>query len=168
MGDRHWQRAKKTPFDHDPIYSDTSLPNGVPLKTEAGAVLIGFSQAGDSEYRGVLADTGVEPANILRFKYYEGGAWDGAGRDKAIDNYLAGLHRRAFGNTLWVAQFSSPSEAAKAAPKIAKAAFLHPSGALWIGKQPSISGASGGPMTLWTEQQWVMISTVSSIGGPTP
>jgi hypothetical protein len=91
----------------------------------------------EDEYRGALADTGVLPRSIWQAKYYAPGVWDGVGQIASFQNYATGLHRRAYGNAAWVASFDSPSEAATAAPRIASAAKLKPSGsARWTGDLP--------------------------------
>ena len=50
--------------------------------------------------------------------------WDAGGVDSAIADYLAGLHRRTFANTLWTGVFASPEATTAAAEKIAAAADL--------------------------------------------
>ena len=69
----------------------------------------------------MLADTGIEPIQIQRWKYFRPGVWDtpllgAAFKDSKVawDLYLAGLNRRAFGNSLWIARFDSPSRAVQA------------------------------------------------------
>jgi hypothetical protein len=102
--------------------------------------LIGVTQASGDEYRNVLADTDVEPKAIWRFKYYLPGAWDTAGTEAAIDQYKAGLHRRAFADTLWVGVFSGPEEASASAVKIAQAVGLSKADGHWKGEGKSGNG----------------------------
>ena len=111
--------------------------------------------------------TGVEPQVIWRVKYFHAGDWDGAGAAQAFTDYMAGLHRRAYGSTLWCARFGSGSEAAQAAPKIAAAAKLARSGDRWTGSQPAYGFAaataenpSPGPLTLWQQGAWLLLSTL--------
>jgi hypothetical protein len=84
--------------------------------------LIGITDPGEDEYRGVLEDTGNLPKRIWRAKYYRPGAWDKPGAENAIEMYLNGLHRRAYGNTLWLAEFESAEAASKSLPTIAQKA----------------------------------------------
>lgn len=112
-----WSRPKPTLLDRDPLEPGFALPPWVPEKIGSRR-RIAITQASEDEYRGVLADGGVSPREIWRIKYFEPGAWDGAGAAKALDNYQAGLHRRSFGNTLWIARFGSADEAAGAAARI--------------------------------------------------
>ncbi|MDQ2732691.1 MAG: hypothetical protein M3Y56_13615 [Armatimonadota bacterium] len=156
-----WTRPHPNLLQRDPLSPDFSLPTWLPDR--AGAMTrIGVTQAAEDEYRGVLADTGVEPRQLWRAKYYRAGVWDGAGAAAAFDDYSNGLHRRAYGNTLWLALFASPQEAAAAAPKIARAAHLHRDGARWTGAQPpySFDKASAGPLTLWQHDDWIVMSTL--------
>jgi len=53
-----------TLLDHDPLSPDFSVD--LPVKADKK---IGLTQAGEDEYRGVLADTGLMPAAIWRLKY---------------------------------------------------------------------------------------------------
>lgn len=156
-----WTRTHPNLLQRNPLPPDFSLPTWLP--PQAGDVTrIGITQAAEDEYRGVLADTGVEPRLIWRAKYYRPGAWDGAGAANAFDDYSNGLHRRAYGNTLWLAQFASPQEAAAAAPKIARAAHLHLNGGQWTGAQPpyGFDKTSAGPLKLWQHEDWIVMSTL--------
>lgn len=163
-----WTRPRKTILDRDPPAPDFALPAWLPARAgEAG--LVGVSAGGEDEYRGVAADTGSTPLEIWRAKYYASGAWDGAGALRAFDAYSCGLHRRAYGNTLWMARFASAQEAAQAAPRIAGAAKLTQSGAAWAGAQPPYADGkyagdrpSSGPLRLWQRDAWLLMSTLSS------
>jgi hypothetical protein len=131
-----WVRPRPCLLDRDPLSPDYSLPE-VPVRISE-LDLIGWTQASEDEYRGVLADCGVLPDAIWRAKYYRRGFWDSPGAAGSFDNYAAGLHRRAYGNTMWVAQFSTESAARSAATRIAGAAHLHSSGTeRWEGDQLS-------------------------------
>lgn len=161
-----WRRASATVLDHDPLPPDFALPAWLPAQA-GGATRIGVTQASEEEYRGVLADAGVEPQVIWRVKYFHAGDWDGAGAAQAFTDYMAGLHRRAYGSTLWCARFGSGSEAAQAAPKIAAAAKLARRGDRWTGSQPAYGFAaataenpSPGPLTLWQQGAWLLLSTL--------
>ena len=99
-----WKRPVPNLLDHDPL-APAFHPPGM-LQPQIGNYrLIGLTQAAEDEYRGVLADTGVSPQEIWRAKYYREGVWDGEGEAHAIDQYLYGLHRRAYGKTIWLARF---------------------------------------------------------------
>ena len=151
-----WQRTGTSLLDHDPLNAGFVLPAEVPLPANKG---IALTQAGEDEYRGVLADTGVLPAEIWRVKVLVPGAWDGAGATRTVPQYLAGLHRRAYGNTLWCARFGSTAEATLAAPKIAAAAGLAAKGESWVGAGDP-KDATATPITLWQNQAWVLMSTL--------
>lgn len=156
-----WQRPKHALLERDPLAPD--FRPGVPVPEQAGALrLIGVTQASEDEYRGVLEDTGLKPQAIWRWKYYRAGVWDGPGAERAFDHYAAGLHRRAYGNTLWAAQFASAKEAAQAAPKIAATAKLKPHTAAWEGEQPPYGSGKGspGPLVLWRTDAWLWMSTL--------
>ena len=130
-----------------------SLPGW--LAAQAGdARCLGLSQAGEDEYRGVLEDTGVEPLEIWRVKYHVPGAWDAAGAANSMAAYAAGLHRRAYGNTVWGARFSSPAQAGAAKLKAASPG--------WTGAQPPYGPQkeSPGPLTLWEHGDWLLMSTL--------
>ncbi len=156
--DPGWKRSSPTVLDRAPLLEGWAFPAVAPLKA-GDATRIGVTQAGESEYRGVLQDTGVEPTEIWRFKYAVPDAWKAGGAAAARADYLAGLHRRAYGNTLWLARFHGPAEAEQATTKIAAAASLQQNGRVWSGSQPD--GAV--PLTLWTHQEWVVMSTLKEI-----
>jgi hypothetical protein len=156
-----WKRPSTTILDRDPLDAGFALPSWIPV--QAGTMRdVGVTQPGEDEYRGVLADTGVEPMAIWRVKYYSPGAWDGVGDKAALVNFANGLQRLSYGNTLWCAQFASTAEAKAATPKVAAAARLRlgDSGA-WKGEQPPYAyGPSAGPLTLWQSGAWVFMSTL--------
>ena len=161
-----WTRPTPSLLDRDPLPDDFSVPAQA-KGTMGAASRIAWTQASEDEYRGVLADVGVAPQVIWRAKYYSKGNWDSPGYTGSFDNYAAGLHRRAYGNTLWLAQFSSAGEASAAAPKIAAAAHLKQQGKQWAGEQIAYAGkaypgepASPGTLTLWQTEDWVMMSAV--------
>ena len=156
-----WERPTTSLLDRDPLSPDFAPPEWLPTTIQK-ATRIGITQAGADEYRGVLEDAGIEPREIWRAKYYLPGAWDGAGADMAFEDYSYGLHRRAYGNTLWAARFDSPTQAAQAAPKIAAAARLKKDGSAWVGAQPPYSSEkeSSGPLALWQHGPWLIMSTL--------
>lgn len=156
-----WTRPQPSLLQRDPLAPNFTSPDWLPQRI-GEAVRIGVTPASEDEYRGVLADVGVEPQAIWRAKYFPPGAWDGAGAARAFDNYSAGLHRRAYGNTLWCAQFGSAAAAAQAAPKIAAAANLRRVGDVWTGAQPPYGPekASAGDLALWQQNDWVLMSTL--------
>ncbi|MEI7732775.1 MAG: hypothetical protein WCO56_24600 [Verrucomicrobiota bacterium] len=157
-----WKRPATTLLDRDPLPPGFAAPAWLPAQIQQ-ARRMGWAQAGEDEYRGVLADAGVSPKEIWRAKYLMPGAWDGAGADKAYEHYLGGLHRRAYGNTVWCARFESAAQATQAAPKIASAAKLQKAGAVWKGTQPpaGFQKESSGPLTLWLHGEWVILTTLS-------
>jgi hypothetical protein len=162
-----WTRPTTTLLDQDPLAANT-IPDSIPA-IAGDAVFIGLTQGGEDESRGVLEDTSILPAEIWRAKYFLPGVWDGKGAEAAFDAYSNGLHRRAYGNTLWMANFASSTEAAQAAPKIAAAARLGRAGAFWVGQQPAYAGNGyvgektiPGPIRLWQQDNRVMMSTLPS------
>jgi hypothetical protein len=160
-----WKRPSPGLLDRDPLAPDFATPELAPT-TVAGNPRIGLTQASEDEYRGVLADTGLTPVSIWRAKYLTPDAWAKANAYAAFDAYSFGLHRRAYGNTRWIAQFGSPSDAATAAPKIAAAAQLKKTGAVWIGNQPYYNdnkppnNPGRGPLALWQSGSAVLMSTI--------
>lgn len=163
-----WKRTETTLLDRDPLAPKFQLPK---LATDkiGDYMRIACMQAAEDEYRGVLEDTGVEPQQIWRVKYHKAGAWDGKGAITAFDAYANGLHRRAYGSTLWLARFSSAAEAAQAAPKIADTAKLVRAGDQWKGAQPAYANGtypgekkSSGPLSLWCSDEWVVMSTLDA------
>lgn len=167
IAERGWQRIETTLLDRDPLPPSFVLPALVPSHL-LDYVRIGMTQATEDEYRGVLADTGVAPQLIWRAKYYRPGAWDDAGASAAFDAYSNGLHRRAYGSTLWLAEFADSSQAAAVAPKIAAAAGLsQKQNSIWKGTQPAYANGtypgerkSSGPLSLAQCGAWLMMSTL--------
>jgi hypothetical protein len=157
----NWHRGETTLLDRDPL--KPGAPIGESLPAQLGDwKRIGVTEAGEDEYRGVLADVGTEPQIIWRGKYYRPGEWDAGGADNAMKDFNAGLHRRSYGNTVWVAQFASPAEAASAATKIAAAAHLQKKKDEWTGSLGSygFEKVNAGPLVLQVKGQWVMMSSV--------
>ena len=160
-----WSRPVPGLLDRDPLTPGFALPAQAPAELNQ-YVRLGFTQASEDEYRGVLSDTGLMPKLIWRAKYYVPGVWDHPGALAAFDAYSFGLHRRAYGNTRWIAEFNSVEDALAAAPKIAAAAQLEHSGNRWIGLQPYYANESTpgsenrGPLVLWQEGPVVLMSTV--------
>jgi hypothetical protein len=162
----NWNRPEATILDREPLTPNFAVP--ISLPSMAGdATLIGMTAGGEDEARGVLEDTGIQPSQIWRAKYFIKGSWDGKGATGAFDNYSYGLHRRAYGNTLWMASFASAAEAAQAAPKIASAARLGKSGKTWNGNLPPYADGrsfgertSAGPIRLWQRGELVFMSTL--------
>lgn len=156
-----WKRYRTSLLKQPPLSPNFKLPDWVPVRI-GDAGLIGVIQASDDEYKGVLADVGVSPVEIWRLKYYLSGAWDGAGPTYSVDQYSAGLHRRAYGNTLWMARFATSDQATQAAPKIAGAAKLRKQNNCWSGEQPPYAwnNKSPYPLTLWQKNEWLLMSTL--------
>jgi len=156
-----WTRGEPSLLDRDPLLVGYQPP-AAPATLDA-MNLIGLTQPSEDEYRNVLADTGVEPVQMWRCKYYRTGAWDGAGVEKAIDDFNAGLHKRAWANTLWSATFASADEAQNAAGKIAAAANLNAAGEhQWAGTRaaPATSSAPPSPLVLWQRGATVFMADV--------
>ena len=113
------ERLENTLLDRDPVRGRVVLPDFVPLNS-AGWCRIGVSACSAETGRGILEFTGSEPVQVYAVKYYRPGVWDGAGAEAAIGNFLAGLHRAAYGNTLLLAEFATPVEAGKAVRTLQK------------------------------------------------
>jgi hypothetical protein len=158
-----WSRPSITLLDRDPLVPGATIPAFVPAHAGASE-RIAVSQGGEDECRGVLADCQVEPKQIWRVKYHHADAWSMGGAQHTIAAYSAGLHRRAYGSTLWLAQFASAAEAASAAPLVAKAAHLGKHGEEWSGAQPPYSSEkeSPGPLMLWQHDEWLVMSTLDA------
>jgi hypothetical protein len=160
-----WSRPVPGLLDRDPLTPGFTLPAQAPPELNQ-YVRLGFTQASEDEYRGVLADTKLMPKIIWRAKYYVPGVWEHPGALAAFDAYSFGLHRRAYGNTRWIAEFNSVEDALASAPKIAAAARLERSGNRWIGLQPYYANENTpgsenrGPLILWQEGPVVLMSTV--------
>lgn len=167
IAEQGWHRTETTLLDRDPLSHSFALPLLVPAQL-AEYTRIAITQAAEDEYRGVLADTGVVPLLIWRAKYYRPGVWDGSGASAAFDAYSNGLHRRAYGNTLWLARFTSSSQASAAAPNVAAAAALtRQKTNLWTGSQPPYANGtypgeskSSGPLMLTQSDDWLLMSTL--------
>ena len=166
VGDKEWSRASSSLLERDPLSSNFVVPSVLPERI-GESDRIGITQASEDEYRGVLEDTQVKPAEIWRAKYSVAGAWDGKGWHAAFKAYHNGLHRRATGNTLWGARFESEEQATQAMSKIAAAAELNrvakSAAGSFTGKQPPFgfgNNDSPGPLTLWRKGEWVFMSTL--------
>ncbi len=161
-----WTRGPSTLLDRDPLSPSFSIPREMPLSLDTLS-RIGLSQASEDEYRGVLADTGVEPLSIWRAKYYANGEWNGVGEVAAFRNYSVGLHRRAYGNTIWMGQFASEATATAAAPLIGRAAHLSLKGSRWSGSMPPYAWGDAalgdspqtGTLELWSEGATVLMQS---------
>jgi hypothetical protein len=162
-----WSRPAVSLLDRDPLQPGFTTPSIAEQKMD-DLDLIGWTQASEDEYRGVLADCGEMPEAIWRAKYYKRGNWDSTGAAGSFDNYVAGLHRRAYGNTLWMAQFSSSQSASAAAPKIAGAARLQRfAPEQWKGDQISYANNAypgeskvQGSLMLMRSGSWVLMHAV--------
>jgi hypothetical protein len=166
-----WTRPRTSLLDRDPLAPDFALPALVPDHI-GEAKRIACIQATEDEYRGVLEDTGVLPRTIWRVKYFSKGNWDSPGAAGSFDNYAAGLQRRSYGNTLWLAQFADAAEASAAAPKIAAAAHLKREGSDWTGRQPSYANNkyagetdSAGSLSLRQSDDWVLMTAMQTRSG---
>jgi hypothetical protein len=163
---QHWRRSAVTLLDRDPLPAAFQIPSVLP-DSLGQLQRIAITQASRDEYRGVLADAGVEPVSIWRAKYYQPGEWDAPGLVASFHNYAVGLHRRAYGNTVWVGTFATEAIAASAAKSIANAARLQATSSRWRGTLPPYAwgvamqgdGPSTGTMELWLEGESVLIAT---------
>jgi len=162
-----WTRPGPTLLDRDPLPPEFALPALAP-STINGMARIAVTQASEDEYRGVLADTGLEPAEIWRFKYLAPGGWDIARSVGAFDAYAAGLHRRSYGNTLWLARFADVGSAKTAFSAVAAAAKLRQRGSSLEadGTQPPYATGtypgerpSPGPLKLTQQEAWLVMKT---------
>lgn len=158
-----WQRSAPNLLQHDPLDPAFAIPDWIPAQL-GDWTKVGVTQGSEDEYRGVEQDTGVRPQEIWRVKYYKAGVWDQPGAAAAFDNYSAGLHRRAYGNTLWLARFSSADEASTAIPKIASAAKLPGKQGMYLGHQPAYGWddptAPHDALSLWQRGDWILMSTL--------
>jgi hypothetical protein len=166
VADAGWTRGTPTLLDRAPLPVDFEAPAMLPMSL-GRLSRIALVQASEDEYRGVLDDTGIEPLSIWRAKYYALGVWDGKGAASAFVSYTSGLHRRAYGNTIWAARFSTSADATSAAKKIAGAARLSAGGRGWIGALPPYANgtyvgesASPGTLELWNDGTMVMMSSL--------
>ena len=156
-----WKRGEATLLDRDPLKPGVAIPENLPAQI-GNWKRIGITQPGEDEYRGVLAEAGVEPEIIWRAKYYSPGVWDGGGTAYSLQDYNDGLHRRAYGDTLWAAAFLTPAAATEAAAKIASSAKLKKNKNQWSGKLGPLGSEkeSAGSLTLQVHGTWVIMSTV--------
>jgi hypothetical protein len=161
-----WIRASSTLLDRDPLPPSFNLPAVVPAAL-GSLQRIALTQASEAEYRGVLGDSGLMPLSIWRAKYYAHGQWDDVGEISAFHNYAVGLHRRAYGNTLWAAGFASNAEASAAASLIARAARLPRSSSRWLGNLPPYAWGTKelgdaphtGTLELWVDGASVLMAS---------
>ncbi len=163
-----WTRSRPSLLERAPLAPDFVPPNLTPSHL-GSATRIGWTQADQTEYRGVQAACNVEPQVIWLAKYHLPGTWSTSGSSHAIQQYLDGLDRRAYGDTLWLACFASRAQAVVALPRIALAAHLRQQGDRWIGHASSSSPAgkpSAMPLTLWQKGNWLYMSTLPQHAPP--
>jgi len=164
--DGKWARASATLLDRDPLSPSFRVPDVIP-STLGTLGRIALIQASEDEYRGVLADSGVNPSWIWRTKYFEAGQWDGPGEVSSFQNYATGFHRRAYGNTVWAAGFGSKDIAVMAAPRIAKAAGLSGDSIRMRGNLPAYAwglpvmgdGVKAGTLEMWVDGETVLMAS---------
>jgi hypothetical protein len=161
-----WTRPTPTLLDRDPLAPDFAPPQ-VPSHVD-NATCVGVTSANESVYRGVLEAAGVKPLQIWQFKYYVPGVWDGAGAHHSIADFLAGLHRMAYDNTLWVGKFSSAADASTAAEAIGTGSHWTQQNGEWVGTPSPLSKTDeAGPVArtirLWTKDDCVFISTLPGL-----
>jgi hypothetical protein len=166
---RGWQRGPGTLLDQNPLAPEFTTPPAAPAQL-AGMSRVGWTQASRDEYMGVLTDTGTEPVEIWRAKYLNPAAWEGAGSIHALDAYMAGLDRRAYGNTLWMANFGSAQKAMAAMPRIGQAAGMRQTGDGWQGSQPPYASGNGrgerphpGSLSLSQNGEWLWMQAIQQM-----
>jgi len=168
-----WTRPSTTLLDRPPLELPIDPLPDAPLKA-GNVVRIGVTQAEESEYRDVLQDTGITPSSIWRVKYTGASLWGPAEKfeKSSMLDYLNGLDRRAFGQTLWIAQYPSPHDAAAAAGKIAESAQMQKQGSKWTGNGPwdkssAATATTPNPLSmqlvLWVSGNKVLLSNVPGL-----
>lgn len=163
-----WKRTTPTLLDRDPLTGQSNPPRSIPNEL-AGRQRIGWSQASEEEYRGVLEDAGVQPESIWRAKYHKPGDWDGVSFEYVIGNYLNGLHRRAFGQTLWIAKFKDTTVAQSAATHMASANRMKHLDPFYQGsiqmpyKEWQTAQIKTVKLRLWQSGQYVLISSLNDV-----
>ena len=156
-----WTRTATTVLDQDPSDGAPHLPAW--LGARAGDwTRIALTQCGADVARGILADSGGEPQACWLVKYHREGGWDEAGAPAARRMYLAGLHRRAYGDALLLAQFATPAAAQAAAAAVAKADKLHEEHGRWSGRLAALDGdaSAPGPLVVWAQDGWLVMSSL--------
>jgi hypothetical protein len=167
-----WMRTDKTILDSEPLEPDFTAPAVLPDRIGPWQ-LVGLTQCPEPDYRGVLSQTGVEPLEMWRSKYYKPGQWDLSGSKNSYVSYLNSLHRRAYGNSLLVMRFADEQTAQQAAGRIASGARLkNRRGNMLTGVQP-IPSSKGfrdpgnpseatwkAPFSVWSAGQWVYLSSL--------
>jgi hypothetical protein len=130
-----WQRCSSTLLDRDPLTPDFQLSANLP-DSFSSLKRIALIQASEDEYRGVLADTGMEPIDIWRAKYYAPGVWDGAGIRSIFTTMLRVCIAEPTATPHGSQNFLNPTQASAADTKIAAAAHLVPAPTGWSGPIP--------------------------------
>jgi hypothetical protein len=156
-----WKRTSTTVLDQDPSDGAPHLPAW--LAARAGDwTRIALTQCGADVARGVLADSGSEPQACWLVKYHHAGGWDEAGAPAARRMYLAGLHRRAYGDAVLLARFATPEAARAAAAAVAKADKLHEEHGRWSGRLAALDGdaSAPGPLEVWAQDGWLVMSSL--------
>ncbi len=156
-----WKRTSTTVLDQDPLTGAPGLPAW--LGPRAGDwTRIAVTQCGADVARGVLADSGGEPQACWLVKYHRAGCWDEAGAPAARRMYLAGLHRRAYGDALLLARFATPQAAQAATTAVAKADQLREEHGRWSGRLAALDGdaSAPGPLAVWAEDGWLVMSSL--------
>lgn len=161
-----WTRPSTTLLDRDPSTPPIDALPQAPAR-EGANIRIGITEAGENEYRDELQDTGVLPVSIMRVKYSRPDLWRvSAGKESSsITDYQNGLDRRAIGETLWIADFASPREAAEVATRIARSAQLKKQGIGWFGtiSDSHPPAKSDPPLALWVSGKKVLLSNVPGL-----
>lgn len=147
------ERLETTLLDRAPLDRAVELPKSVPVRA-AGWTRIGVTDCSAEIGRGILDTAGEEPLRVYAVKYHRPGVWDGAGAESAIGNFLAGLHRAAYGNTLLVAEFASPRRAEVAAGKLNREKLISAS-RKGDGRNPE-----NPPITCFSRGAWLFMSTL--------
>ena len=101
------RRTEETLLDLAP---SPAAPPALPETVAAGtfrATQAGWTQPDAKEYRAFLDIGGKEPKQIWRVKYLADKALDGVSGEEWVN----GLHRLAYGNTVMIAEFPTPADA---------------------------------------------------------
>ena len=151
-------RGREGLLDRDPFSPSGRLPEVV---VPEGYAKIGVSICGEEEYRNVLEICGVEPEQMVRYKFLKKGWWNTSAREAedSFNHYRNGLHRKAVGNTVTVLRFADSKTALTVSGRISAAVGTKNG----KGKQPSIQpgwdNASAGPLVVTQNENLVYLST---------
>jgi hypothetical protein len=98
----------------DPAPAPVKLPDSVTLDGKP-ALLAGWYDLPENEYRAIEEAAGVAPTRMWRYKYLAHGILE----QPSIVRWLGSVHRMAFGNAINIIKFPSPDAAKQAVGKMA-------------------------------------------------